>query len=70
MGISSMQINEYDQTKALDVIIAKIYANGKAVDDSVAVPFDVTKLEEYIPVYKEVNSTPATSSSTNQTPGV
>lgn len=73
MGISSMQINEYDQTKALDdadVIIAKIYANGKAVDDSVAVPFDVTKLEEYIPVYKEVNSTPATSSSTNPTPGV
>mgnify|MGYP004525709265 CR=1 FL=1 len=73
MGISSVTINEYDQTKALDdadLVIAKVYANGKAVDDSVAVPFDVTKLEEYIPVYKEVNSTPATqNTNSSETPG-
>lgn len=55
MGISGVKINDYDQTKALDdadVLIAKAYANGRAVDDSVAYVFDVTKLEEYIPVYQ------------------
>lgn len=55
MGISGVKINDYDQTKALDdadVVIAKAYANGRAVDDSVAYVFDVTKLEEYIPVYQ------------------
>lgn len=51
MGTSGIQVNEYDQTKALDdadVIIAKCYANGRAVDDDCAVVFDVTKLEEYV----------------------
>ena len=51
MGTSGVQVNEYDQTKALDdadVIIAKCYANGRAVDDDCAVVFDVTKLEEYV----------------------
>lgn len=31
-----------------DLIIASCYANGRAVDDNVAVIFDVTKLEEYV----------------------
>ena len=50
MGATSVQMKEYDQTKALDdadVIIGKCYANGRAVDDNCAVVYDVTKLEEY-----------------------
>lgn len=31
-----------------DLIIAACSANGRAVDDNVAVIFDVTKLEEYV----------------------
>ena len=31
-----------------DLIIANCFANGRAVDDNVAVVFDVTKLEEYV----------------------
>lgn len=50
MGTTGVRVNEYDQTKAMenaDLIIASCYANGRAVDDNVAVIFDVTKLEEY-----------------------
>lgn len=50
MGTSGVEIKTYDQTKAMDdadVVIAKCYANGRAVDDDCAVVFDVTKLEEY-----------------------
>lgn len=53
MGATSTQMNEYDQTKAMDdadLIIGKAYANGRAVDDNCAVVFDITKLEEYIPI--------------------
>lgn len=51
MGTTGVRVNEYDQTKAMenaDLIIATCYANGRAVDDNVAVVFDVTKLEEYV----------------------
>lgn len=51
MGTTGVRVNEYDQTKAMenaDLIITNCYANGRAVDDNVAVIFDVTKLEEYI----------------------
>lgn len=51
MGATGVRVNEYDQTKAMenaDLIIATCYANGRAVDDNVAVIFDVTKLEEYV----------------------
>lgn len=51
MGASSFEVNEYDQTKAMDdadLIIGKCHANGRAVDDNCAVVFDVTKLEEYV----------------------
>lgn len=57
LGLRDMGIKEYDQTKALDdadVVIAKCYANGRAVDDNVAFVFDVTKLEEYIPAVKTI----------------
>lgn len=52
MGFSGLDIQEYKETKALDdanVLIAKVYGNGRAVDDDVFVPFDPTKLEEFIP---------------------
>lgn len=52
LGINSVKVDEYKETKALDdadVIIGKVYANGRAVDDNCAVIFDVTKLKEYKP---------------------
>lgn len=68
MGFSGFKIDEYDQTKALedaDVIIGKAYANGRAVDDSCAWAFDVTKLEEYVPMFKMINE--AVSAQTDET---
>jgi len=55
MGFSGFQINEYKETKAMDdadLIVAKAYGNGRAVDDYCAYPIDVTKLEEYAPSIK------------------
>lgn len=51
MGTTGVRVKGYDQTKAMDdadLIIAACSANGRAVDDNVAVIFDVTKLEEYV----------------------
>ena len=51
MGTTGVRVNEYDQTKAMenaDLIIATCFANGRAVDDNVAVVVDVTKLEECV----------------------
>ena len=51
IGTTGVRVNEYDQTKAMenaDLIVTSCYANGRAVDDNVAVVFDVTKLEEYV----------------------
>lgn len=56
--VSGLQVNEYDQTKALedaDIVIAKVYADGRAVDDNVAYVFDVTKLVEYIPTVRTIS---------------
>lgn len=50
MGSSGVETKTYDQTLALedaDLVIAKVYANGRATDDNVAVPFDVTKLKPF-----------------------
>lgn len=58
MGLQGVKVDEYKETKALDdadVIIAKAYANGRAVDDAAAVVFDVTKLKEYKPTVKTVS---------------
>ncbi len=60
MGATSVQMNEYDQTKAMDdadLIIGKCYANGRAVDDNCAVVFDITKLEEYVLPVTQVTGT-------------
>ena len=64
MGFSGFKIDEYDQTKALDdadVVIGKVYANGRATDDTCAWPFDITKLEEYVPVFKALSDTTVTT---------
>ena len=48
-------MNEYKETLATDdadLIVGKVYANGRATADNVAYIFDVTKLEEYIPTIK------------------
>lgn len=50
-GVTSVKMDEYNQTKALedaDLIVGKCYGNGRAVDDSCAIVFDITKLEEYV----------------------
>ncbi|MEE8806894.1 MAG: phage major capsid protein [Lactimicrobium sp.] len=56
MGFQGVQVTEYKETKALDdadVIIAKVYGNGRAADDDAAVVFDPTKLAEYeLPAHK------------------
>lgn len=55
MGFSGFIINEYKETKAIDdvdVIIAKVYGNGRPVDNYVSFPFDPTKLVEYVPLVK------------------
>lgn len=59
MGFSGFKINEYKETKAMDdadLIIAKAYGNGRAVDDYCAYPIDVTKLKEYVPSIKVVET--------------
>lgn len=51
MGFQGVKVNDYKETKALDdadVIIAKVYGNGRAVDDDAAVVFDPSKLTEYV----------------------
>ena len=62
MGLSSVSMKTYDQTKAMDdadVVIGKAYGNGRAIDDNTAVVFDVTKLEEYVlPVTQATTPTP------------
>ena len=57
MGFSGLKVQEYTETKALedaDLLIAKVYGNGRADDDSVAYVFNVTKLAEYVPTVKTV----------------
>ena len=57
MGFSGFNITEYDQTKAMEdanVLIGKVYGNGRAVDDNVAYAVDVTKFEEFIPEIKTI----------------
>lgn len=59
MGFSGFKINEYKETKAMDdadLIIAKAYGNGRAVDDYCAYPIDVTKLKEYVSSVKVVET--------------
>ncbi len=58
MAIDNIKIDTYDQTLAqddADLIVAKAYGNGRAVDDNVAYVFDVTKLEEFVDEVKVIN---------------
>ena len=54
MGSAGIEVKNYDQTLALedaDLVIAKVYANGRAVDDNAFIVFDPTKL---LPAYLNV----------------
>lgn len=64
MGYYGAKVDEYKETKALedaDLIIAKVYANGRADDDNTAVYFDITKLEEYVSPLSISLTTPVSS---------
>lgn len=57
MGFQGVKVDEYKETQALDdadLIIAKVYGNGRAVDDDAAVVFDITNLIPYIPTVETV----------------
>lgn len=67
MGFGGLEIQEYNQTKALDdadLIVAKILGNGRPVDDKAAYTFDVEKLVEYVPL-SNVNVTNTTTAPVN-----
>ena len=52
MGYSGMKVEEYKETKAMedaDLLIAKVYGNGRAEDDAAAYIFNPTNLVEYVP---------------------
>lgn len=60
MGVTGVEVKQYDQTLAMqnaDLIIGSAYGNGRAIDDNCAVVIDVTKLEEYVPVWKDASVT-------------
>lgn len=62
MGMTGVEVSEYDQTLALedaDLVIAKAYANGRANDDNCFVIFDPTKLERAYVAVKDVAETAA-----------
>lgn len=64
MGYSGAKVDEYKETKALedaDLLIAKVYANGRADDDNTAVYFDITELEEYVSPLSISLTTPVSS---------
>lgn len=64
MGYYGAKVDEYKETKALedaDLIIAKVYANGRADDDNTAVYFDITNLEEYVSPLSISLTTPVSS---------
>ena len=59
MGFQGVKVDEYKETQALDdvdLIIAKVYGNGRAVDDDAAVVFDITNLVPYIPTFQTVTN--------------
>ncbi len=63
-----MQITEYKETLAADdadLIVGKVYANGRAVADNVAYVFDVTKLEEFVPEFKAITTVRIITSKSN-----
>ena len=56
MGMGGIKVDEYRETKAVedcDLFVAKVNANGRAVDDNTAYVFNPTKLVEYVPVFEQ-----------------
>lgn len=59
MGFSGMKVEEYKETKALDdadLLIAKVYGNGRADDDNTAFIFNPQNLIPYIAKVEEVSN--------------
>ena len=59
MGFSGMKVEEYKETKALDdadLLIAKVYGNGRADDDNIAFIFNPQNLVPYITKVEEVSN--------------
>ena len=59
MGFSGMKVEEYKETKAMDdadLLIAKVYGNGRAVDDYAAYVFNPQNLVPYIPQVESVTN--------------
>lgn len=66
MGFQGVMVDEYRETKAVedaDLIIAKVYGNGRAVDNDAAVVFNITNLEEYKPHVVSESTSTGTSTS-------
>lgn len=52
LGIQSVTVDVYKETKALDdvdVLIAKTYGNGRAVDDACAIKLSIADLKAFVP---------------------
>ena len=59
MGFSGMKVEEYKETKALDdadLLIAKVYGNGRADDDNTAYVFNPQNLVPYVTKVEEVSN--------------
>ena len=59
MGFSGMKVNDYKETKAMDdadLLIAKVYGNGRAEDDACAYVFNPANLIPYIPQVESVTN--------------
>ena len=59
MGFSGLKVEEYKETKALDdadLLIGKVYGNGRADDDNVAFVFNPANLIPYIPQVETVSN--------------
>lgn len=59
MGFSGMKVEEYKETKAMDdadLLISKVYGNGRAVDDDVAYVFNPQNLLPYVPTVETVTN--------------
>ena len=59
MGFSGVKVDEYKETKALDdadLLIAKVYGNGRADDDNTAFIFDPSNLVPYMSQVESVSN--------------
>ena len=59
MGFSGLKVDEYKETKAIedcDLLIAKVYGNGRAYDNNTAYIFDPEELIAYILTVQTVSN--------------